>query len=61
LEYFKAIWNISRPFGILQGHLEYFKAIWNILRPFCKVSPLLVYYTEKIWQPCYGDLKEGFC
>jgi hypothetical protein len=42
LEYFTAIWNILRPFGIFYGHLEYFTAIWCLLCSFGTFFPVLV-------------------
>jgi hypothetical protein len=39
LVYFKAIANISWPFGIFCGHLVYFSPFWYFV-------------LRKIWQPC---------
>jgi hypothetical protein len=44
LKYFKAIWNILRPFGIFYGRLVKFVAIWYIF-------PVLVCLDQEI----YGD------
>jgi hypothetical protein len=66
LVYYMSIWSILRPLDIFSGHLVYFMvilvyfgAIWYILRPFgiCNLLlfiiflSVLVFCTEKIWQP----------
>jgi hypothetical protein len=44
---------ISRPFGILCGHLEYFVAIWYSLWHI--VSVLVCLYQEKSGNPAVND------
>jgi hypothetical protein len=53
LEYFMAIWDILRPFGVFYGHFGHLVVIWYILLRFG------LFYQEKIWQPWNGPSKNS--
>jgi hypothetical protein len=66
LVYFRAIWNILRPFGIFYDHLVNFMALWYILRlfgkfflPFGIFLPFWYVATRKIWQPWFPHATPG--
>jgi hypothetical protein len=61
LVYFKAIWYISRPFGIFHGHLVHFTAFWFISQPLGILSSILYIYCHFVYIFTGNYVSRLFC